>query len=109
MGLRLSSKQAVRERNRLFVAALVGALIALAGDALLVTTNEVDYRRLTVAVVSADGDSVCFEGGECAAPIVPVTDIAMVGQEYCVGWVMARPPSGLGGRQLVELRPVADC
>lgn len=50
-----------------------------------------------------------LEGGECAAPVGDAASVVMPGQTYCVGWVMARPPTGLGGWRLVDIGDPEAC
>ena len=112
--MRLKDRSDLRlgRRERLLLISAVGAAVALLVSSLITGVNEITYRPLRVALVSADGGSVCFEGGECATPTVPtmdLLDVAVVGETYCVGWALAQPPEGAGLRKLVDLRPAADC
>ena len=103
----------------LFTGLLVGALVmtgvwvGIAGNPLS-DVNEVVYSQVTVADVSAEGDTLCWSedpGRRDAAQLCAilaldrVIDVPQPGDSVVIGLIMLRPPDREPTRQIVFIGP----
>ena len=103
----------------LFAGLIVGALVmtgiwvGIAGNPLS-DTNEVVYSQVTVADVSAEGDTLCWSedpGRRDAAQLCAilaldrVIEVPQPGDNVVIGMVMLHPPDREATRQVVFIGP----